>query len=89
MSGVCAATENKKNVKCEVYNLGNSSPVTLNQFISLCEKVCNKDGNYETVGNQLGDVPHTYADISKAKRDLGYDPQTTLEEGLRKTYESL
>ena len=89
VSGVCAATENKKNVKCEVYNLGNSSPVTLNQFIALCEKVCSKEAKYESVGNQLGDVTHTYADISKAKRDLDYDPQTTLEDGLRKTYESL
>ena len=39
VSGVVASLQNKKGVKCEVYNLGNSSPVSLNEFISLCEKV--------------------------------------------------
>ena len=35
---------------------------------------------------QLGDVPHTYADISKAQRDLIYNPKVKLEEGLKKMY---
>ena len=38
---------------------------------------------------QLGDVPHTYADISKAGKDLNYKPKVKLEEGLQKTMESL
>ena len=68
--------------KKEVYNLGNSSPISLNDFIALCEKVVGKKAIYKQIDNQLGDVPHTYADISKAKRDLGYDPKVGLEEGL-------
>ena len=89
VSGVIAALDNKKQVQCEVYNLGNSSPVSLNKFIELCEKVTEKKALYEQLGDQLGDVPHTYADISKAKRDLDYEPKTSLEEGLRKTFKSI
>lgn len=89
VNGVIAACDNKKNIKCQVYNLGNSSPVSLNEFISLCESVANKKANYDQIENQLGDVPHTYADISKAKRDLDYQPQITLKEGLQRMFNSL
>ena len=86
ISGVVAALKNEKEVECEVYNLGNSSPVSLNEFIELCEKVAGKKANYEQIENRMGDVPHTYADISKAKRDLDYKPKIGLEEGLKITY---
>ena len=89
MSGVVLALDNKKKLKCEVYNLGNSSPVSLNEFIELCEKVVGKKCNYEEIGNQLGDVPHTYADISKAKRDLDYEPKVKLKDGLSLMYKNL
>lgn len=89
VSGVVASLQNRKQVKCEVYNLGNSSPVSLNEFISLCEKVVGKKANYDQIENQLGDVPHTYADISKAKRDLDYSPKIKLEEGLKIMYNNL
>ena len=88
VSGVIAALDNEKNIKCEVYNLGNSSPVTLNEFIALCEKVVGKEAIYDEIGNQLGDVPHTYADISKARRDLDYEPNVSLEEGLGLMFKS-
>ena len=55
----------------------------MNEFIELCEKVVGKKGNYEQIENQLGDVPHTFADISKARGDLDYEPKIKLEEGLR------
>ncbi len=89
VSGVVASLNNNKDVKCEVYNLGNSDPVSLNEFIKLCEKVVGKEAIYEEIGDQLGDVPHTYADISKAKRDLGYSPKIKLEEGLMRMYNKL
>ena len=89
VSGVVASLQNRKQVKCEVYNLGNSSPVSLNEFISLCEKVVGNKANYDQIENQLGDVPHTYADISKAKIDLGYSPKIKLEEGLSLMYGNL
>ena len=89
VSGVVASIDNKKDMKCEVYNLGNSSPVSLNKFIETCEGVVGKDAIYKEIEDQLGDVPHTYADISKAKRDLEYEPKVKLEEGLRYTYDSI
>tara|TARA_B100001059_G_scaffold109603_1_gene109673 strand:- start:8500 stop:9420 length:921 start_codon:yes stop_codon:yes gene_type:complete len=82
VDGVVSALDNKKKVKCEVYNLGNSSPISLNDFIELCEKVAGKKAIYKQIDNQLGDVPHTYADISKAKRDLRYEPKISLKVGL-------
>ena len=87
--GIVSALDNKKKIKCEIYNLGNSNPISLNKFIELCEKVSNKKAKIKQVGEQLGDVPHTYADISKAKRDLDYNPKTKLEDGLKKFYDSL
>tara|TARA_Y100001970_G_scaffold140997_1_gene173641 strand:- start:39 stop:971 length:933 start_codon:yes stop_codon:yes gene_type:complete len=89
VSGVVASLYNKNKIKCEVYNLGNSSPVSLNEFIELCEKVVKKKGNYEQIENQLGDVPHTYADISKAKRDLGYEPKVGLIYGLKMAFKDI
>lgn len=89
VDGIISALENKEKMRCEVINLGNSSPVTLNEFIETCEKVTNKKANYETIGNQLGDVPKTYADVSKAKKLLGYNPKVSLEDGLRNTFKWL
>ena len=89
VSGIINALDNKNNIKCEIYNLGNSSPISLNDFIKVCEKVSNKKADFIQCYEQLGDVPHTYADISKAKKDLNYEPKTTLEEGLTKFYNSL
>jgi len=87
--GIVAALDNKKNIECEIYNLGNSTPVSLNEFISICEKVSGNTAFYDQIEEQLGDVPYTYADISKAKRDLDYEPKTNLSNGLKQLYLSL
>lgn len=71
----------------EIYNLGNENPINLIDFIELCEKVTGKKANKKIIENQLGDVPRTYANISKAKMDLDYNPSVKLEEGLTKMYE--
>ena len=86
VNGVVASIDNKKNVKCEIYNLGNSSPVSLNKFIEICEEISGKKALFEQIENQLGDVPHTFADITKAKRDLNYNPKIRLQEGLNRLY---
>ena len=89
VDGIMSALENKSNMSCEVINLGNSSPISLNEFIETCENVSGKKAIYETIENQLGDVPKTYADITKAKKLLNYEPKVSLEVGLRKTFEWL
>ena len=61
----------------------------LNNFIKLCEEITGKEAIYEECEEQLGDVPHTYADISKAKIDLDFEPKIDLKTGLSKFYESL
>lgn len=66
----------------ETFNLGNSSPVSLKDLIDTIYKVTGVEKNTITAPKQPGDVEITYADISKAKRMLGYDPAITLEEGI-------
>ncbi|HLJ24433.1 MAG TPA: GDP-mannose 4,6-dehydratase [Candidatus Acidoferrales bacterium] len=68
----------------EICNLGNSSPVKLKELVRLLECATGKKANIQREGLQQGDVPLTWADISKAGKLFGYRPQTTLEEGLRK-----
>jgi UDP-glucuronate 4-epimerase len=68
----------------EVFNLGNSHPVKLTELIDMLERVTGKKAIREHKDSQPGDVPLTWADISKAERLLGYRPQTALEDGLRK-----
>ena len=71
----------------EIYNLGNNKPVSLLQFISLCEKITRKKAIINRVGNQTGDVPKTYADLEKSYKYLNYKPRINLEQGLKMTYE--
>ena len=77
---------NKKNV-CEIYNLGNSKPVTLNNFIDVCSKIIQKPAKYIQAENQLGDVNYTCANIKKAQNELNYFPKTSVENGMTKMYE--
>jgi UDP-glucuronate 4-epimerase len=72
-----------------IYNLGNGNPITLNDFIALCENVSGKSANIKQIENQLGDVPGTCADITLAKQDFGYSPNIKFKEGLTNLYEYL
>jgi len=87
VDGIISALENKKEIKCEVINLGNSNPITLKQFINTCEKISNKKAKIKIIENQKGDVPITFANIEKAQRLLDYNPKTDIEIGLTKTFE--
>lgn len=89
VSGIIGALENKNEKKCEIYNLGNSSPISLNEFIENCEEICGKKAIINQLGEQLGDVPHTYACINKAKEDLDYKPSIGLKNGLKNLHDYL
>ena len=77
-----------------VYNIGNSSPENLFDFVDILQQelvragVLPEDYNFEEhkklVPMQAGDVPITYADTSALERDFGFKPSTSLREGLRK-----
>lgn len=66
----------------DVLNLGNSHPVKLSELIELLEAATGKKAIRDQQPPQPGDVPLTWADISKANRLLGYQPRTPLTQGL-------
>jgi UDP-glucuronate 4-epimerase len=71
----------------EIINLGNNYAVSLKELINAIEDTVEKKAKIEKLPEQLGDVPKTFADISKAKTLLGYEPKTNLKEGLKKFYD--
>ena len=71
----------------EVINLGESRTVELNELISLLEKELDSQATIDRQPPQPGDVPQTFADISKARALLGYNPKTPIEEGLHRFVE--
>jgi UDP-glucuronate 4-epimerase len=88
VAGVLAALEydvsSTEGGPFEIVNLGNSHPVKLSELVAMLERATGKKAIVEREGQQPGDVPLTWADISKGGRLLGYRPQTSLEEGLKK-----
>lgn len=86
VGGILGAIKNPAGRTCEVYNLGNSKTVTLNEFIQTCEHVTGKSAIINQCPQQKGDVPYTYSDISKARQDLGYNPSIDLHTGLTRMY---
>jgi len=83
VQGIIGATKYDK-TNFEILNLGNNYSVSLKELISSIEKVIGKKAIIEQLPEQPGDVPKTFADISKAKKLLGYSPGTTLNDGLEK-----
>lgn len=81
IAGVRAAIDYSK-TDYEVINLGESRTVELRELISLLEKELGKTAQINRQPLQPGDVPQTFADIAKARRLLGYNPQTQIEEGI-------
>jgi UDP-glucuronate 4-epimerase len=67
-----------------VYNIGNSKPVELMDYISALEKELGHTSVKEYLPLQPGDVPDTYADVEQLVRDVHYKPGTTVEEGIRR-----
>ncbi|RPI42568.1 MAG: NAD-dependent epimerase [Bacteroidetes bacterium] len=70
-----------------VYNIGNSSPVRLTDFIDAIERILGKKARRELLPIQPGDVEKTWADVTELKRDFGYNPNTPVEEGIRRFVE--
>jgi UDP-glucuronate 4-epimerase len=66
-----------------VYNIGNSRPVDLSHYIATLEQCLGRKAQKNLLPLQLGDVPDTYADVEDLVRDVGYQPATTVEQGVR------
>ncbi len=72
--------------KCEgfnIYNLGESRPITVNDLVTEIENALGKKAIREYVPPQPGDVERTYADITKAAEEIGYKPSTNIQTGLK------
>jgi len=67
-----------------LYNIGNSRSEELMHMIRLIERECGRKAEIQYLPLQPGDVPETFADISAIRRDLGFEPATTIESGVPK-----
>lgn len=70
-------------VPYQVYNIGNNAPVPLMDFVHAIEDVLGKKADIHFMPMQPGDVQNTYADASALKRDTGFAPATSLQDGVR------
>jgi UDP-glucuronate 4-epimerase len=86
IQGVRAAIDYEATMH-EVFNLGESETTELSRLITLIEQAVGVKAVIERQPMQPGDVPITFADISKARKLLCYDPQTKIEEGIVKFVE--
>jgi UDP-glucuronate 4-epimerase len=87
VAGVARAIE--RCTSHHLYNLGHNDPVMLSDMIRLLGEVLGKEPQIDRQPEQPGDVRQTYADIDRAKAELGYDPSTPFREGLSRYVEWL
>ena len=80
LDGILACT--RREFGFEIFNLGESQVIRLDKLISLIESALGKKAVIDRQSLQPGDVPITFADISKAQRMLGYNPQVKAEKGI-------
>ena len=85
VAGVLAALERCEGY--EIYNLGGSATTSLCELVELIGEVCGRQPVLQRQPAQPGDVHVTYADVSKARERLGYDPKTPVREGLERFLE--
>jgi len=78
---------NKKNDIYNIYNIGCSNPVNLNDFIQTIETVLNKKAIIKYKPLRKGDVKRTYSDVSTLHKDFGYNPKVDIVEGIEKFIE--
>ncbi len=72
-----------------LYNLGNNRPETVSRLVSVLEGAIGKAAIIRYEPMQAGDVTSTYADIEDSRRDLGFNPSTSLEQGIQRFVEWL
>jgi len=77
-----ASGENSEYPFYQIFNIGNSKPVNLMEFIVTLETAIGKKANLEMLPMQPGDVPVTYADTHKLEERINYKPKTVLKEGI-------
>jgi UDP-glucuronate 4-epimerase len=89
VAGIIAALNrppaaDQDNPPCRIYNLGNSRTEELGRFIAILETVLGRNAVKEMLPMPPGDVKATSADIEASRRDLGFEPHVTIEDGLQR-----
>lgn len=87
VSGVVAAIERIEPGAYELINLGGTSTISLAELVATVERVVGKKATIDRQPMQPGDVPITYADVSKARTLLGYEPTTKVADGVARQWE--
>jgi UDP-glucuronate 4-epimerase len=78
------APENEDKVPCQVFNIGNSSPVKLMEYINALEDALGKTAQKNFMDIQAGDVPATHADVTKLEEYVQFRPKTSVKEGINR-----
>ena len=88
ITGVLAARDRPPNIDAasgpphRIYNIGNNHPEQLLRFIEVIENSLGKKAERILEPMQPGDVKETYADLTAIRRDLGFQPTTTIDDGI-------
>ncbi len=75
--------------KFDVYNIGNSHPVRIDEMVDTLGRALGKPARKKYIPTPAGEMILTHADLSKARRGLGYSPKVSFEEGIRRFAEWL
>ena len=67
----------------QIFNIGNSAPVQLMDYIEALEKAFGKSAKKNMLDMQQGDVPATHADVSALEKYIGFKPKTSVEQGIK------
>lgn len=86
VAGVLASYERVPQFGFRIWNLGNSTPVRLSEMIATIGRVVGRKADVRVMPMQPGDVERTYADISRSRVELGYEPRTGFEEGVARQW---
>ena len=81
IEGIISALKQKFDF--QIFNLGSSEPIELKKLVSLIESTLGKRAKIKHTLDQPGDVPITYADITKSKKLFGYNPKIKIDEGIK------
>jgi UDP-glucuronate 4-epimerase len=87
VTGILSAltwTEQAESGRCEVFNVGGGEPIRLDRLIALLGEALGREVQFERLPDQPGDVRLTAADLSRARRELGYRPTVSIAEGLQR-----
>ncbi|MBD3201265.1 MAG: NAD-dependent epimerase/dehydratase family protein [Candidatus Lokiarchaeota archaeon] len=86
VNGLILSADNDK-ANGEVFNLGCSNPISVNELVDKIYKIVDKPKNVRYGNKKKGDVRVTHSDITKANKILGYEPKINIDNGLKRTYD--